>query len=612
MIKGTEKEFVKLFMPLILEVWDNEQVPSAWNRGVITSIYKGKGDKECLANHRGITVSSSPGGILEEVIDRRVEKIVKVTQGQAGGKKGASTVDHLFLLRGIMTIAIKKKQNVFLTFYDVAKAYDRADVKNMLHIIWKAGVQGKMWRLLKAFSENLTAVIKTRYGPTRPIKRVNGGRQGSQLMGRLFSKQMDVLSEKFIDEYDEGIKINEELTIGVLEFVDDVLSGTIGIKNQQQVLNKVDEFAKMNKLEWGESKCEVMQCGRKVAAPDEWKLGEKNIKNTAEYKYLGDTITNDNKNKINLQKRENNLQATTRQINTTASSDVMRGIETRVILELYEKCVIPSFLNNAESWTLTLTEERQIDKVCIQAVKRLFNLPSTTPSPAIIHSFGLLYATQILDQKRLLYLHKLLTRESTHWTFLMLTHLKTQGIGWAENIQEKLTTYGLEMNWDVIKTKTKPQWKDEVTRAVNKFNGKKLLESCSSQTPTGTKINSKTNYIHEKLLSTQYIRKPLEELTKRNKQQAKTIILSRNRMLTCGRNYKGTMNQICQDCNMMDDENHRLNECAVWEDVNFIKNSIKPNFDDIFSENDDILNEIIEKIENVWELKYANGRMKRM
>ena len=288
----------------------------------------------------------------------------------------------------------------------------------------------------------------------------------------------------------------------------------------------------------------------------------------------------------------------------------MRGIETNVILELYDKCVIPSFLNNAESWTLTLTEEKQIDKVCIQAVKRLFNLPSTTPSPAIIFSFGLLYATQILDQKRLIYLHKLITRENNHWTLLMLNHLKAQGIGWAKNIEEKLISYGLETNWDIIKTKTKPQWKQEVIKAVNHINGKKLLDSCTTETPTGTVVNSKTKYIHEKLISTQYQRRPMEELTKRSKQQTKTIILSRSRMLTCGRNFKATMNHICPECNKIDDENHRLNECSLWINTNFRDIVIKPNFDDIFSENNDTINEITEKIERVWELKYANGRMK--
>ena len=115
-IKNGKEQFIKMFMPLIHEVWRTEKVPNTWNEGTITTIWKGKGDQEKLTNHRGITVSSSLASILEELIDRRAEKIVKFSQGQAGGKKGASTADHLFLLRGLMTLAIEKGENLFLTF----------------------------------------------------------------------------------------------------------------------------------------------------------------------------------------------------------------------------------------------------------------------------------------------------------------------------------------------------------------------------------------------------------------------------------------------------------------------------------------------------------------
>ena len=40
-----------------------------------------------------------------------------------------------------------------------------------------------------------------------------------------------------------------------------------------------------------------------------------------------------------------------------ASSDVMRGIESSVILE---KCILTSYLNNAESWHLSLTDEKEL------------------------------------------------------------------------------------------------------------------------------------------------------------------------------------------------------------------------------------------------------------
>ena len=156
--------------------------------------------------------------------------------------------------------------------------------------------------------------------------------------------------------------------------------------------DKVDDDGNAkNKLEWGETKCQVMQVGKKIKVPDEWPLGKKRIKNTTSYKYLGDMITSDNKNTENIKMKENKIQATIRQINTTASSDIMRGIETRVILALYDKCIISSLLYNSESWNLSLTEEKQVDKIGITAIKRLFTLPTNTPNVAVINNFGLLY-----------------------------------------------------------------------------------------------------------------------------------------------------------------------------------------------------------------------------
>ena len=159
-----------------------------------------------------------------------------------------------------------------------------------------------------------------------------------------------------------------------------------------------------------------MQVGVKVNVPHEWKLGEKYIKNTSTYKYLGDSITSDGKNQQNITMKENRLQQIIRQINTTASSEVMHGIETRVILELYEKFALTAFLNNSESWTLSTAEEKEVDKLGIQAIKRLFNLPSKTPTVAIIYSLGLTYTTQIIDQRKFMYLHKILNKEEQNWT----------------------------------------------------------------------------------------------------------------------------------------------------------------------------------------------------
>lgn len=600
-------------MPLIEEVWLSEKIPQDWNRGSITSIWKGKSDRERLQNHRGITVSSAIGNIIEEIIDTRMEKLLKFSPGQAGGIKSAATADHLFLLRGLMATAIEQKTNLFVTFFDVTKAYDRADVKNMLHTIWNAGVKGKMWRLLKGLSTNLTAVVKTKFGPSREIERYNGGKQGSRIMGRLFAKQMDTLSEDFIENRTECVKISEDFSIGCLEWVDDVLSTTTGMKNQLSVLKIIDEFAIKNKLEWGESKCQVMQVGKKIQVPEQWQLGPKMIANTNSYKYLGDTVTNDNKNKRNLEIRENGVQAMIRQINTTASSDIMRGIESKVLLTLYETCIIPSLLNNCESWTLSKTEEEQIDKIGIRTAKRLFGLPTTTPSAAIIFNLGLLYTTQAVDKKRFIYIHKILNRGDNHWTKKMFFHLQSLKKGWVKNIEGKLAEYNLETNFEVIKNKTKAEWKRNVSEAVDEMNKNRLIQECVIESSEDTKVKTKTKNIHKQLTTTtSYKRIPLKEVIEGNKQRTKTLIIARHGMLQCGTNFKGTMPEICRHCDKQDDEDHRLNDCPFTNQQYDISDVEKCNFLDIHSENKNTLDNIVNRLGQIWEFRYANGRMKKV
>ena len=97
-----------------------------------------------------------------------------------------------------------------------------------------------------------------------------------------------------------------------------------------------------------------------------------------------------------------------------------------------------------------------------------------------------------------------------------------------------------------------------------------------------------------------------------NKERAKSIIISRNRMLDCGTNYKGTMSQACRTCKTLDNEDHRLNDCLVYKENNLVNYLEKCKFDDIYSDNVEILNPILTHIEKLWEFRFANGRMKKV
>ena len=90
------------------------------------------------------------------------------------------------------------------------------------------GTWPRPWRILKNMNDKLKAV-KTKYGLTDEID-MDVGRQGSRVTGRMFSKLMDLLSEKEIAS-GRGFEIFEDLIIALLLWVDDVVSLAVGTRD---------------------------------------------------------------------------------------------------------------------------------------------------------------------------------------------------------------------------------------------------------------------------------------------------------------------------------------------------------------------------------------------
>ena len=180
----------------------------------------------------------------------------------------------MFVLRNIITIAIKEKRNLLVTFYDVVKAYDRADMNDMLYMMNEGGISGKLWRLMKALNEDLTSKINTKVGLTREISQETGGKHGGKLMVALFAKLMDQLVVDLMG------KEELEITMGISRinaqlYVDDAISYAEGYEQQKLTLAEVNIFAVRHKLEWAAEKCKTMEIGSKKEKQSIWKFGDK-------------------------------------------------------------------------------------------------------------------------------------------------------------------------------------------------------------------------------------------------------------------------------------------------------------------------------------------------
>ena len=61
---------------------------------------------------------------------------------------------------------------------------------------------------------------------------------------------MDTLAEE-LQATGEGFRLSDELIIAVLLWVDDVISCVDGEKEQEEILEKIHEFAVKHRLVWG-------------------------------------------------------------------------------------------------------------------------------------------------------------------------------------------------------------------------------------------------------------------------------------------------------------------------------------------------------------------------
>ena len=120
-------------------------------------------------------------------------------------------------------------------------------------------------------------------------------------------------------------------------------------------------------------------------------------------------------------------------------------------------------------------------------------------------------------------------------------------------------------------------------------------------------MKTKTASILPELEKDDYKRKPTQEIISLNNQECKTSILARCGMLECGKNFRGTLAERCITCDEIDNEEHRLNKCIKYTDINHIDCNERVLFDTVYSVNVESLRTIIRRIDTVWNVQSGHG-----
>ena len=139
---------------------------------------------------------------------------------------------------------------------DLKKAFGRVPRQLLFYKLYKCGVRGKMFRVIKdIYTKNKARVlIGKNLSPEFEIQ--SGVLQGSKLGPVLFLIFINDLLDK-LNESNYGVKI-EDLKISSLGFADDIVLTCDSPSKLQSLINICSEWAAQNCMEFQTTKCKVM------------------------------------------------------------------------------------------------------------------------------------------------------------------------------------------------------------------------------------------------------------------------------------------------------------------------------------------------------------------
>lgn len=143
--------FLLALVELLQNVMLSGEWPDMWRVGLIYPLFKKK-DLLDPNNYRGITLLSVLSKILLSLLATRIQSYVEkheiLSEEQAGFRKFRSCQEQIYNLFSLLTLRLRQGLPTFVCFLDLMKAYDYVWRDAMLVKLRRAGISGRIWRIL--------------------------------------------------------------------------------------------------------------------------------------------------------------------------------------------------------------------------------------------------------------------------------------------------------------------------------------------------------------------------------------------------------------------------------------------------------------------------------
>jgi len=246
-------------MPANLE---NSAVATGLEKVSFRSNPKERQCKGC-SNYHTIALISHARKVMLKILQARLQQYVncKLTDVQAGFRKGRGTRDQIANIHWIMEKAREFQKNIYFCFTDYAKAFDCVDHNKLWEILKEMGIPDHLTCRLRNLYSGQEVTVTTGHGTTDWFQIGKGVRQGCILSPWLFNLYAEyIMRNARLDEAQAGIKIARR-NINNLRYADDTNLMAESEEELKSLLMKVKEKSEKVGLKLNIQKMKIMASG---------------------------------------------------------------------------------------------------------------------------------------------------------------------------------------------------------------------------------------------------------------------------------------------------------------------------------------------------------------